>query len=109
MQDDLVKRLRGPVREHAQRLVNRAFNNVDQPMPQLSIPADPQRDSDLIVCKGIEEAADRITALEAGLRMIACFDDVGANAHLERTGSYSRFDEPGSVQIARALLKERKG
>lgn len=50
---------------------------------------------------------------EAGLRVavaaltrIAALDDDGANQHLETTGSYGRFDEPGSVQVAREALQE---
>lgn len=40
------------------------------------------------------------------LKKIACFDDKLANHHLETTGSYSCFDEPGSVRIARDILAE---
>ena len=64
--DELVKYLNGPVLEHAQRLIDRAFGN-DRPLPQLTIPADPERDSDLIVSRGIQEAAAAITELEADL------------------------------------------
>jgi hypothetical protein len=47
-------------------------------------------------------------AIEA-LERIAAFYDTGANAHLEKTGSYSLFDEPGSVRTAReALLKMKR-
>ena len=38
------------------------------------------------------------------LTKIATFDDKGANYHLEHTGSFAQFDEPGSVQIAREAL-----
>lgn len=41
--------------------------------------------------------------LEA-LEEIAAFNDRAANAYLKQTGSYSLFDEPGSVQIARAAI-----
>ena len=54
----------------------------------------------------LESQAKRIAELEAALRYIAAFDDAAASAHLERTGIYSAFDEPGSVAIARAALKE---
>lgn len=43
-------------------------------------------------------------ALREALKKIAAYDDEGANQHLERTGSYGRFDEPGAVQVARAAL-----
>ncbi len=67
--DDLVKRLRGPIAEHAQRLIDRAFNN-DRPMPRFSIPADPKNDSDLVVSRGIQEAADCIDSLTAQLAVL---------------------------------------
>ncbi len=56
-------------------------------------------DAELIV-----RAVNAHDALVSALREIAAFDDEGANARLVKTGSYSSFDEPGSVQIARAAL-----
>lgn len=53
----------------------------------------------------IAAAPDLLAALE----QIATFNDHAANARLEATGSYSAFDEPGSVQIARAALAKAKG
>lgn len=44
--------------------------------------------------------------LKSQLENVACFDDKGANEHLARSGSYNRFDEPGSVKIAREILAE---
>lgn len=59
------------------------------------------------------ETARRLAAAEAEnerlrnvLREIACFGDYSAEMKLSRTGSYGGFDEPGSVQIARAALQE---
>jgi len=40
------------------------------------------------------------------LKRIASLDDKLANHHLETTGSYACFDEPGSVRIAREILAE---
>lgn len=40
------------------------------------------------------------------LNRIAAFSDSGANERLKITGKYSWFDEPGSVQTARKVLKE---
>jgi hypothetical protein len=40
------------------------------------------------------------------LRQIAALDDKLANDRLAATGSYSGFDEPGSVKIAREILSE---
>lgn len=54
--------------------------------------------------RNYDEAMARIARLETALRQIASFDDAGANERLAATGSYGRFDEPGSVQIARAAL-----
>lgn len=43
-------------------------------------------------------------ALREALEQIACFNDEGANRWLEKSGSWAGFDEPSSVQIARAAL-----
>lgn len=50
----------GRARESFQRFVDLAFGNAG-PRPRLSIPADPDRDDDLIV----SAALDRLAALEA--------------------------------------------
>lgn len=50
------------------------------------------------------ELLARLATYEAALREIACYDDKGANERLKATGSYSYFDEPGSVMIARKAL-----
>jgi hypothetical protein len=42
----------------------------------------------------------------ARLKKIASLDDKLANHHLETTGSYACFDEPGSVRIAREILAD---
>lgn len=44
-------------------------------------------------------------AAEAALREIAAYSDKLANETLKATGSYSGFDEPASVKIARAALE----
>lgn len=49
-------------------------------------------------------AEDNARLLEA-LEEIAAFTDTGANERLEKTGSYSSFDEPSAVETARAALK----
>lgn len=61
--DDLVKRLRGPVKTAAQDLIDRYFGNSDKCLA--TIPADPERDADLILVNGLSEAANRIEKLEA--------------------------------------------
>lgn len=43
-------------------------------------------------------------SIYAALIEIATFTDVDASNHLYKTGSYSLFDEPGSVEIARNAL-----
>jgi len=53
-------------------------------------------------------AIARIQKLEAALTKIADFDDVGANAYLAASGSYGRFDEPGSVCTARIALNKEE-
>lgn len=52
----------------------------------------------------IASQAAQIAGLEAALTRIAAFDDEGGNELLAAQGSYSRFDEPGAVQVARAAL-----
>jgi hypothetical protein len=47
----------------------------------------------------------RLEKAEAALKQIASYDDEGANHRLAATGSYALFDEPGSVEIARAALE----
>ena len=49
---------------------------------------------------------DKCEVLLKALRRIASFHDEGANEHLELTGRYSYFDEPGAVQTAREALKD---
>lgn len=67
--------------------------------------------------QGLQEAAidarseiraliEQRDVLVAALTKIAAFDDEAATAYLDATGSYSRFDEPGAVRIARKALKE---
>jgi len=61
----------------------------------------------------ISDAAAEIERLREALTVIASYDDKGASARLANTGSYSAFDEPGSVEIARTALeaakKEKRG
>lgn len=49
---------------------------------------------------------EKIEWLRSRLGKIAALDDKLANVHLKNTGSYSAFDEPGSVKIAREILAE---
>lgn len=51
-----------------------------------------------------QEVTDALGIAVAALRDIACFEDGRANNYLDRNGSYSAFDEPGSVQTAREAL-----
>lgn len=99
MADDLAERLRALAHERLQAEMHD------------HIPARGKRHQKMRIA--FAEAADRITALQAqhrklveALRTIARFDDKLANDHLIKTGSYSGFDEPGSVEIARAAIAE---
>lgn len=56
-----------------------------------------------IVCQRDALAAENARLREA-LTRIACFDDIEANITLEKRGSYSSFDEPDAVYIARTAL-----
>jgi hypothetical protein len=51
-------------RDHAQRFIDHYFKN-DAPRPQISIPASPKYDSDLIVHQAIKDARETIPALAA--------------------------------------------
>jgi len=68
---------------------------------------------DRMSARSIEDGA-RIAALEAevsrlreALTVIAGYDDTTASEKLAKFGSYSWFDEPGSVQTARAALETK--
>jgi len=61
--------------------------------------------NDAITSWNTRPTSQRIERLEGALREIASFNDKDASEHLERTGSYSLFDEPGSVEVARAALQ----
>lgn len=45
--------------------------------------------------------------LREALVQIAAYDDTRANGRLALTGSYGMFDEPASVEIARAALNPK--
>lgn len=47
---------------------------------------------------------EQVQEFREALTSIACFEDAGANHFLERTGNYCQFDEPCSVEAARAAL-----
>jgi hypothetical protein len=59
--DRLVVRL-AQARDHAQRFIDHYFKN-DAQKPQISIPASPKYDSDLIVHQAIKDARETIPAL----------------------------------------------
>lgn len=60
---------------------------------------------DVLVNEVAATFADRELRLRKALMRIASFDDKLACEVLTKTGSYSAFDEPGSVEIARSALK----
>lgn len=56
------------------------------------------------------ELQRRLDIAIAALADIACFQDAGAQERFNKTGSYSSFDEPNSVEIARiAIVKIELG
>jgi hypothetical protein len=57
----------------------------------------------------IVKAVNAYYPMRDALEKIAAFDDRHAQKRLDETGSWSGFDEPGSVQIARAALSLAKG
>lgn len=62
---------------------------------------DLSRQSERSTEQAFEAMGKRALELEAVLRTIASYDDKSANEYLEDFGSYSAFDEPGSVSLAR--------
>ena len=52
----------------------------------------------------LEAALAEVERLREGLEQLAAFTDTQASFHLACTGSFGLFDEPGAVEIARALL-----
>lgn len=63
------------------------------------------KDDGLAQERELRLARERDRLWEA-LQKIAMFDDTYANARLRNTGSYSEFDEPSSVRVARAALSQ---
>ncbi len=101
---DLIKRLRGPVRQAAQDLIDAAFNNRKGRGVQFSIPAKPDEDTDLVLVAGIKEAAD---ALEAAERVIAKLWAYGE--YWQQQGV--EYDDMKAARdyLARYATGERKG
>jgi hypothetical protein len=61
--------------------------------------------ADAVVRSIVEATAgEEIERLRAALIQIAAINDTGANERLALTGSFSSFDEPRSVEIARRAL-----
>lgn len=52
----------------------------------------------------VREQDERLSRYSDALVEIGAYDDGRASDALKSTGSYSAFDEPGSVQIAREAL-----
>lgn len=52
---------------------------------------------------------DKVNVLIEALEVIAAYNDISASNYFKDTGSYSCFDEPGSVEIARKALASYKG
>lgn len=70
---DIVERLHGTILDAAIRLTNSAFDKRGDKIrrAQFSIPADPERDSDLLVSRGISEAAEEIRRLRVENQRLA--------------------------------------
>ena len=66
---DIIERLNGPVREAAQRFIDGHFKN-DAPRPRISIPANRETDSDLVLADGLKAAVREIERLRGELAHI---------------------------------------
>ena len=53
----------------------------------------------------ISQAQDQMTVMYATLENLAAYHDRDASRQLQRTGSYSAFDEPNAVKTCRELLQ----
>lgn len=60
---NLIERLRGPVRQAASDLIAAYFGDTSKVLA--SIPARPDHDADLLLVAGISDAADALTAMQA--------------------------------------------
>ena len=63
---------------------------------------------DFVWMKDAALVARALIRMHGALTEIAAFDDAWGNKRLEVHGTYSSFDEPSSVQIARAALEGEK-
>ena len=54
----------------------------------------------------LHRLAEIVEVAEKALHRLSAVGDRAAQKHWEETGSYSSFDEPNSVQVADAALKE---
>lgn len=54
--------------------------------------------------QAINTILGRYEIMDIALTDIGCYHDLDASDNLRNTGSYSSFDEPGSVKIAREVL-----
>jgi len=67
---DIVFRLRNPIRDAAVALINSHFGN-EGIRPNISIPANENEDTDLVLTRGLKESADEIERLRAALGKIS--------------------------------------
>lgn len=51
------------------------------------------------------QSRNMMTRMYQTIEKQAAYHDRGASKHLEKTGSYTQFDEPASVATARELLQ----
>ena len=93
---DLIERLDGPIKQVALDLVAAYFGTSTKSL--VSIPANPSKDADLILCEGIGEAA---RALEAAQERIAELE--GALKLAEQDISYA-FDRLGIPKEKSSVL-----
>ena len=110
---DIVERLRGPIAEAVQKLVNGCFRNGNS--PTFHIPAQ-ETDPDLLAFKGIQEAADTIARLNTEVDTlksavdwitadytVCCTDRNRLTAEAERLRA-ALIDVTASLEAAVSLL-----
>jgi DNA repair ATPase RecN len=108
MSSDLVTRAvsRDEAHEIARRLINSHFRQ--EPCARVSIPANPDRDDDLLIYAHIEQQAARIEALEGEVeRLNKAHDERLKQNTLERAATHKQFHRAEAAEARAERLRER--